>query len=153
LSAPSLDSNGLAQRFSRAAAGYARPRLAFDADILLGFGAARRLVRVRGGAVAGIDTPAMPLQSWDFSILGSERAWEAYWQAAPEPGWHDILALVKRGEMRIEGRLQPLMANLQHVKDMLALPRENGPPAKRGAPAPQAGGARPERASDDARGS
>lgn len=118
------DGRALAERFSRAAAGYARDRIAFDADILLGFGDARRLVRIRGGAVAGIDTPARPLQSWDFSICGTERAWVAYWQAVPEPGWHDILALNKRGEIRIEGSLRPLMANLQQVKDLLALPRK-----------------------------
>lgn len=113
----------LAERFSLAAAGYARERIAFDADILLGFGDARRLVRVRGGAVTGIDTPLRPLPSWHFSICGTERAWAAYWQEVPEPGWHDILALNKRGEMRIEGSMQPLMANLQQVKDLLSLPR------------------------------
>jgi hypothetical protein len=118
------DGRDLAERFSGAAAGYARERLAFDADILLGFGQTTRLVHVRGGIVTGIDTPARPLQSWDFSICGTERAWTAYWQEVPEPGWHDILALNKRGEMRIEGSLQPLMANLQQVKDLLALPRK-----------------------------
>lgn len=114
----------LAERFSRAAAGYVRERIAFDADILLGFGEARRLVRVRSGCVTAIEIPAKPLQSWDFSICGTEQAWVAYWQTVPAPGWHDILALGKRGEMRIEGRLQPLMANLQQVKDLLALPRD-----------------------------
>jgi hypothetical protein len=119
------DGQDLAERFSRAAAGYARERIAFDVDILLGFGDARRLVHVRAGAVTAIDVPARPLQSWDFSILGTKRAWTAYWQEIPEPGWHDILALNKRGEMRIEGRLQPLMAHLQQVKDLLSLPRKH----------------------------
>jgi hypothetical protein len=113
----------LAELFSLSASSYARERIAFDADILLGFGDARRLVRVRGGVVTGIDTPVRSLPSWHFSICGTERAWVAYWQEIPEPGWHDILALGKRGEMRIEGSMQPLMANLQQVKDLLSLPR------------------------------
>ena len=41
----------------------------------------------------------------------------------PEPGWHDLLALTKRGAARIDGDLQPLLANLQYFKDLLATPR------------------------------
>ncbi|MVW72790.1 hypothetical protein [Bordetella sp. 15P40C-2] len=116
--------HALAERFSRTASNYACEREAFDADMLLQFGDAKRLVRVRGGVVTDIVIPVRPLQSWDFSIWGSEQAWRSYWEPLPQPGWHDILALSKRGEMRIEGRLQPLMANLQAIKDLLALPRE-----------------------------
>ena len=122
-STPSPGELALAERFSHAAASYSRDRIAFDVDMLLAFGRAKRLVRVRSGRVTAIETPARPLQSWDFSIWGSEQAWTAYWETMPAPGWHDILALNKRGEMRIEGRLQPLMAHLQPVKDLLALPR------------------------------
>jgi hypothetical protein len=114
----------LAERFSRVATTWARERPAFDADVLLGFGEARRLLRVRNGIVTDICTPTRPLPSWDYSICASETAWQAYWQPLPEPGWHDILALTKRGEMCIEGRLQPLMAHLQAIKDLLALPRK-----------------------------
>ena len=31
----------------------------------------------------------------------------------PRPGWHDLLALTKRGEALLEGDLHPFMANLQ----------------------------------------
>jgi hypothetical protein len=44
----------------------------------------------------------------------------------PPPGWHDLFALSKKGVMVLEGDLQPLMANLQYVKDLLALPRRAG---------------------------
>jgi len=114
----------LAQRFADAAISYARPRPSFNAVILLGFDQVCLLVRVCGGIVTGIEKLTRPLQSWDFSIRGSERAWLAYWQRTPTPGWHDILALNKRREMCIEGNLHPLMANLQQVKDLLAAPRE-----------------------------
>ena len=62
--------------------------------------------------------------SWDFSLSAGAPAWERFWRPFPEAGWHDVFALAKRGEMAIEGNLQPLMANLQYVKDMAALGRE-----------------------------
>jgi hypothetical protein len=34
-----------------------------------------------------------------------------------------LFALTKRGHMVLEGDLQPLMANLQYVKDLIVLPR------------------------------
>ena len=50
-------------------------------------------------------------------------AWAEYWQPAPRPGWHDLLALTKRREAMLEGDLHPFMAHLQYFKDVLALPR------------------------------
>ncbi|ARP85887.1 hypothetical protein [Bordetella genomosp. 9] len=120
---PNPSEQDLVHRFSAAARHYARPR-DLDADILVQFGAAPVIVRVRSGAVADVAAPHAPLASWDFAIRGSVRGWQALWQAMPAPGWHDIFALTKRGEFAIEGRLQPLMAHLQFVKDLLAAPRE-----------------------------
>jgi hypothetical protein len=63
------------------------------------------------------------MRSWRFAVRGTPEAWGRLWQGVPEPGWHDLLALVKRGCAVLEGDLQPLMANLQYVKDLLVLPR------------------------------
>ena len=41
----------------------------------------------------------------------------------PKPGFHDLLALTKRGEAVLEGELHPVMTHLQYFKDLLALPR------------------------------
>jgi hypothetical protein len=49
--------------------------------------------------------------------------WLRFLATVPEPGWHDIMALTKRGSARIEGNLQPFMANLQYIKDVLSAPR------------------------------
>jgi hypothetical protein len=46
-----------------------------------------------------------------------------YWEPVPAPGFHDLFALTKGGHARVEGDLQPLMANLRYVKDVLTLPR------------------------------
>ena len=48
---------------------------------------------------------------------------ESFWQPVPDAGWHDIFALMKRKEARVEGDLRPFMANLQYIKDLLAAPR------------------------------
>jgi hypothetical protein len=66
--------------------------------------------------------------SWVFAVRGSAQAWAALWQDPPPPGWHDIFALIKRGEMSLEGNLHPLMANLQYFKDMIASPRKRESP-------------------------
>jgi hypothetical protein len=63
------------------------------------------------------------MRSWRFSYRASPAAWTEYWEPMPRPGWHDLLALTKRGEAVLEGDLHPFMAHLQYFKDLLALPR------------------------------
>ena len=41
----------------------------------------------------------------------------------PPPHFHDLFALAKRGEFRIEGDFYPLMSNLLYLKAVLAAPR------------------------------
>ena len=113
----------LLQRFCARAVSFSKPRL-FNADILLQFADVPVIVRVRAGSVTEIVEHRVPLQSSDFSIKGTEQGWTQFWQPMPPPGWHDIFALNKRKEFTIEGNLQPLMAHLQYVKDLLACARE-----------------------------
>jgi len=75
----------------------------------------------RGDLALKTDAPL--LYPWDFAIRGSVAGWSALWQPVPAPGWHDLFALSKRGEMRFEGNLHPFLAHLQLFKDLLALPR------------------------------
>lgn len=90
--------------------------------LCVGVGAIERRIAVSQDAIHPLP-PAPPLQPWDFCVKGTPRAWQELWEAVPKAGWHDVFALTKRGEMRIEGNLQPFMANLQFFKDLLALPR------------------------------
>ncbi|WP_291381265.1 MULTISPECIES: hypothetical protein [Achromobacter] len=113
----------LAQRFRDSALSFSRPRQV-DMDLLVRFGAHPVLVRIRDGRVTAAEVPAAPLPSCDVAMQASEAAWSRFWQAVPDAGWHDIFALAKRGELRIDGNLQPLMAHLQFVKDLLASARE-----------------------------
>jgi len=78
---------------------------------------------IRAGRIVDLTPAPVLMRSWRFSYRASPAAWAEYWQAAPRPGWHDLLALTKRHEAVLEGDLHPFMAHLQFFKDVLALPR------------------------------
>lgn len=78
---------------------------------------------IREGRLGEILRGPALLRSWQFCLRAPAEAWLAHWQPMPRPGFHDIFAMSKAGHLRIEGDLRPLMANLQYVKDLLALPR------------------------------
>lgn len=121
--APAIDSadEGLAARFSQAALQFSRKRAA-NLTMLVGFGSVELLTQVRDGRVVEVaDKMARPpLQPFDFSIRAGAEAWQRFWQRIPPAGSHDIFALMRAGEMTIEGNLLPLMSNLQFVKDLLS---------------------------------
>ena len=82
-------------------------------------------VSIRQGRIVDLTPAPVLMRSWRFSYRASPAAWAEYWQAAPRPGFHDLLALTKRGEAVLEGDLHPFIANLQYFKDVLALPRQS----------------------------
>jgi hypothetical protein len=92
-------------------------------DFELGIGAIVLAVRIENGRIASVARGPFLLKSWDFAIRMPADTWLKFLAPVPEPGWHDVMALTKRGAARIEGNLQPFMANLQYVKDVLAAPR------------------------------
>jgi hypothetical protein len=113
----------LLQRFTLAASTFTKPR-PVQVDMLVQFDDVPVIVRVRDGRVTEIVERAVALQSWDFAVKGTAEGWRQFWLATPPAGWHDLLALNKRGAFTIEGHLHPLMAHLQFIKDLLASPRE-----------------------------
>ncbi len=93
---------------------------------LIGAGAVPVLTTVREGTIADISVAPPPMRSWRFAVRAGADAWRRFWQAVPEPGYHDLLAMTRFGAARIEGDLQPLMANLRYVKEVLEAPRRAG---------------------------
>jgi hypothetical protein len=83
-------------------------------------------VGVAAGRITQVAHGPFLLKPWVFAIRMPAQDWLEFLAPVPEPGWHDIMALSKRGIARIEGNLQPFMANLQYVKDVLAAPRADG---------------------------
>ena len=94
-----------------------------NADCRIDIGAEPFYLTLREGALAELARGPRLLRSVSFSISGTEEAWQRHWRPMPEPGWHDIFALTKRGAASMQGDLRPLLQNLQYFKDLLALPR------------------------------
>ncbi|MFT7026952.1 MAG: hypothetical protein ACJAVS_001172 [Paracoccaceae bacterium] len=61
---------------------------------------------------------------WRFALRTDAEALAKFWQARPEPGFHDLFGLVKIGRGRIDGDILCLVKNLRFFKDVLTLPRE-----------------------------
>jgi hypothetical protein len=126
-SAPDAINTAVTEAFSkipawldRSEALIARGRF-LDCDCLLGPIEQPFHVAIRGGRI--VDLAPVLMRSWRFSYRATSLAWAHYWQPMPRPGWHDLLALTKRGEAVLEGDIHPFMTNLQYFKDVLALPR------------------------------
>jgi hypothetical protein len=94
-----------------------------DCECLLGPASHPFHASIRAGRIVELTPAPILMRSWQFSYRASAAAWAGYWQAVPRPGFHDLLALTKRGDAVLEGDLHPFMAHLQYFKDMLALPR------------------------------
>jgi hypothetical protein len=61
---------------------------------------------------------------WRFALRTDSAALEAFWQARPAPGFHDIFGLVKIGRGRIDGDILALVKNLRFFKEVMALARQ-----------------------------
>jgi len=92
-------------------------------DLLIELDGVPYYLTIDHGRVAALERGPRPLRPWRFAIRAGADAWRRFWQAVPEPHYHDIFAMAKRGELTMEGDLQPLMAHLLYFKDVLAAPR------------------------------
>lgn len=92
-------------------------------DLLLQDGEETYHVRIRDGRIDGVERGPLLMRPWRFAIRAEAEAWRAFWEPMPRPGYHDVFAMCKLGVASVEGDLQPLMANLRYVKEVLAAPR------------------------------
>ena len=104
-------------------AGLVRRGERLTTTFLLAVDDAEYLVHVTAGRVASVERGPFLMRSWSFAVRAPADAWARFWRALPEPGYHDLFAMKKRGIARVEGDLWPLMAHLRYVKDVLATPR------------------------------
>lgn len=94
-----------------------------DVDVRIDIGSEPFHLTLAQGALAAFDRGPRLMRSTVFTVRGTDEAWHRHWMKIPEPGWHDLFALTKRGAASFEGDLRPLLQNLQYFKDLLALPR------------------------------
>lgn len=92
-------------------------------DFMIEVGEQQHVVQVRDGRIAAVTTGAR-MPSWRFALRAAEADWAKFWEPVPQPGYSDIFALVRWKRMRIEGDMQPLMANMLYIKDVLASLRD-----------------------------
>lgn len=76
------------------------------------------------GALADIQQGPSPMPNVDFTISAPADEWEAFWQPVPKPGSNDLLAMLKRRVLALEGNMHLFMSNLFYFKAVFALPRE-----------------------------
>jgi hypothetical protein len=95
-----------------------------DVTCLIGLGDAIFHLTIVAGRIVSLERGPLLMRSSQFSFRASLQAWQKFWTPMPEPHWHDLFALTKRGEARLEGDIKPFMVHLQYFKDVLAAPRQ-----------------------------
>ncbi len=86
-------------------------------------GTQQYLLTVREGRIETVGKGPFVMRPWAFAIRAKAECWEKFWQKVPAPGWHDLFALLRRGDVAFEGDQRLLMAYLLYLKLVLAAPR------------------------------
>jgi pimeloyl-ACP methyl ester carboxylesterase len=86
------------------------------------------LIAIFEGRIVSVTSGPFVMPSSSFALRAAEAEWEKFWSSRPPPGSHDLMALIKRHVLRVEGNLQIFMANLRYFKEALAKLRATGAP-------------------------
>ncbi|RZK81643.1 MAG: hypothetical protein EOO66_27510 [Methylobacterium sp.] len=97
-----------------------------DADVLLQVGDHICRFRVRDGLLISVLPGPGVMPSWTLAFRAEPEAWSAFMRPEPPPGLHDVMALVKRRALAIEGDLRPFMQHIFWFKGLFAAMRECG---------------------------
>ena len=95
-----------------------------DAAFMLEVGDTQYLVTVRDGRVERVEQGPFVMRPWRFAIRAAKQSWDNFWMQPPPPGWHDLYALLRRGDVVFEGDQRYMMAYLLYLKLLLASPRK-----------------------------
>jgi hypothetical protein len=87
---------------------------------MLEVGDTQHLVTVRAGRIEKVEKGPFVMPAWRFAIRAKRESWEEFLRSPPAPGWHDLFALLRRGDVKFEGDQRVLMAYLLYVKLALA---------------------------------
>lgn len=91
------------------------------------------LLTISNGRVTDIRSGPLVMPGYSFRIVADECDWLEFLQPVPKPGRHDIIALLRRGVLRFEGNLHPLMSHLMYFKRLLATLRDSDAAGSTGA--------------------
>jgi hypothetical protein len=90
-----------------------------DTQFLFEAGPDAWLVRIHAGRVESVQAGPFVMPSWTFAFRAEVDTWRKFWEPEPRPGFHDLLAMLKFGTLKIEGDPYPFMSNLLYFKDVL----------------------------------
>lgn len=91
-----------------------------DTTFLLQVGPDSWLVTVEKGRIVSVAGEGLPLVPHQFALRASREAWTEFWQHAPRPGFHDLIALTKFRHLKVEGDIKLFMTHLRYFKEALA---------------------------------
>ncbi len=95
-----------------------------DADVLLEAGDDLCRLQVRDGQITAVSRGPAVMPSWTVAFRAEPDAWAAFMRPDPAPGFHDVMALVKRRALRIEGDLRPFWRHVFWFKGLFAIMRQ-----------------------------
>ena len=93
---------------------------------LLEVGDSSWLISIFEGKIMSVTPGPFVMPSSCFALRAPEQEWARFWLSRPPPGSNDLMALIKRRVLKVEGNLQIFMANLRYFKEALAKLRPAG---------------------------
>ena len=78
------------------------------------------LVNIEKGVVKNVEEGPFVMPTYVFKLTAPKNEWIKFLQHIPEPGSHDIIAMLRRKVLKFEGDLHPLMSHLLYFKLLLA---------------------------------
>ena len=78
------------------------------------------LVNIEKGIVKNVEEGPFVMPSYVFKLTAPKNEWLKFLQQTPQPGSHDIIAMLRRKVLKFEGDLHPLMSHLLYFKLLLA---------------------------------
>ena len=78
------------------------------------------LVNIEKGVVKNVEEGPFVMPSYVFKLTAPKNEWLKFLQNTPQPGSHDIIAMLRRKVLKFEGDLHPLMSHLLYFKLLLA---------------------------------
>ena len=78
------------------------------------------LVNIEKGIVKNVEEGPFVMPSYVFKLTAPKNEWLKFLQHTPQPGSHDIIAMLRRKVLKFDGDLHPLMSHLLYFKLLLA---------------------------------
>ena len=107
-------------------AGLVRRGRYLTTTFLLEVGPTSWLISIFEGRIVSVTKGPFVMPSSALVLRAPEAEWAKFWSARPPPGSNDLMALIKRRVLKVEGDLHVFMANLRYFKEALAKLRPAG---------------------------